>query len=135
MTGEEDTQYNCIAFTVDRTDVHFVSISNSVDGTKIGIDETYGDSPNGVLDNDDITAFYEDYGFTVLTKERKGEADVIFYTKFHAAKKKQCSCGDGKWSMWESKLGVREQIEHRKDQLNGNKYGTPERLYFKKQGN
>ncbi|MGI6494605.1 MAG: DUF7689 domain-containing protein [Kiritimatiellia bacterium] len=50
-------------------------------------------------------------------------------TGYHGAKKKGCTCGAGKWIMFESKCGSWEKIEHVWDQLNGSSYGSAGRFY------
>ena len=54
----------------------------------------------------------------------------------HAAKRwcscgdtQQCGCGEEKWSMFSSKLGEYELVEHRYEQLEGQEYGEPT-LYY-----
>jgi hypothetical protein len=47
---------------------------------------------------------------------------------FHAAKRRNCSCGAGKWQIFESKLGGLERIEHVWNQLDGF-YGSNHRFY------
>lgn len=57
------------------------------------------------------------------------DALVMYYSGFHAAKRKGCSCGAGKWIMFETKCGPYERIGHVWDQLNGTGYGEPWRFY------
>ncbi len=47
----------------------------------------------------------------------------------HGAIKSNCTCGDGRWRMYGSKLGPSERIEHRLDQLDGGVYGDAFRYY------
>ena len=83
---------------------------------------------NGIFESSDVVAFYNSKGYEQTTASL---ATIMYYENYHAAKKKSCSCGAGKWDMWESKAGTSSQVlEHRRDQLNGSTYGLPT-LYFK----
>jgi len=53
----------------------------------------------------------------------------MYYSGFHAAKRKHCTCGAGKWIMFESKLGEEFSIEHVHDGLNDAVYGNPNGFY------
>jgi len=57
------------------------------------------------------------------------DAQAMYYSGYHAARKKPCSCGAGKWYMFSSKCGSAERIEHVWDQLNSESYGSPIRYY------
>jgi hypothetical protein len=91
------------------------------------------------MTNEELDFFYADTGSkrggndfeAVATLE---EADVMYYSGFHGARKKDCTCGAGKWRMFESKCGNAERIEHVHNQLNGSTYGEPVRYYRTKAG-
>lgn len=74
----------------------------------------------------ELDAFYDANGYIVSDSSA---ADIIYYSKYHGARKKCCSDGAGKWDMFESKCGGLERIEHLRDQLNGSSYGYPIRYY------
>lgn len=127
---EDNSNYNCIAWSVGETDA--VYWMNPVDSPR-------GDG-DSVIEVSDFDALYDYYNFT--TTSDINEATIILYKNTgkaspsnpdgitHAARKLQgCSCGAGKWIMFESKLGPTERIEHRRDQLNGTNYGEPFRYY------
>jgi len=121
--------YNCIAWSIGVSTRWIGAVGPPEFGTEF-IDRDHGDpAPNGTLEPADVDKFYADYGFTrVFTI---GEADVIYYSGFHAAKKKSCACGAGKWVMFESKCGDLDLIEHVRDQINGGLYGNAVRFYKK----
>lgn len=134
VTANADPVYNCIAWTVDETNVWYNDVYSRLPEV-VGIDQTYGNA-NGVLEVSDMDAFYsakKGYGHTA-----SGPADalVMYYSGFHGAKRKSCACmqvpvsvfPQGKY-MFESKCGRGEQIEHVHDHLNGSTYGTPIRFY------
>jgi len=94
----------------------------------LGIEEEYGDN-DGVFEDADMDAFYlEKKGYTPTASDET-DAQVMYYSGFHAAKRKGCACGAGKWIMFESKCGEWLGIEHVHDQLNGPTYGAPVRYY------
>jgi hypothetical protein len=90
------------------------------------IDVKWGNG-DGKLSGEEIAAFYDAKGY--VPTSRISEADVVYYAYFHAARRKRCACGDGRWFMFESKLGEKVWIEHDMDQLNGSVYGFPSRFY------
>jgi hypothetical protein len=61
--------------------------------------------------------------------EKAAQAEAMYYSNYHAARKRSCGCGAGKWIMYESKLGQWEKTEHVWDQLNDPTYGTVIRFY------
>ena len=91
----------------------------------ISIDTSYGNG-DGIMTMDELDAFYDANGYTVTDSS---SADIMYYSKYHGARKKRCSDGAGKWEMFESKCGALERIEHLRDQLNGDSYGFPVRYY------
>jgi len=132
VTGAVDGTYNCIAWSVGETNVWYNPISNETVSGKIiiGIDETYGNPPNGVFDLADMDKFYEAKGYVPALGAN--DADVLYYSGFHGARKKGCSCGAGKWIMFESKCGEGLRIEHVWSQMNGTTYGAPVKCYKRK---
>ena len=116
-------EYNCIAWSVDETNVWY---------NPDYIAMNYGDK-DGVFELADMDDFYyKKKGWTPITsgtdEERAEQAEAMYYSGFHAARKSSCGCGSGKWIMYESKTGQCERIEHVWDQLTGS-YGTPIRFY------
>ncbi len=96
--------------------------------TDIAIDDVWGNG-DGIMTLPELDTFYDAKGFN-HTGTGPYDSDVMFYTKFHAARKKACGCGSGKWIMFESKCGEFQRIEHVYDQLNGDDaYGYPFRYY------
>jgi len=117
-------EYNCIAYSVDETNIWY-------DETDIA--EDYGDK-DGIFELTDMDDFYQKKkGWSLITSgtdaEKAAQAEAMYYSNYHAARKKSCGCGAGKWIMYESKLGQWERIEHVWDQLNDSRYGTPIRFY------
>jgi len=102
---------------------------------KLPIDWDYGDK-NGKMEIAELDNFYAGHGY-FPTGTGPADADVMFYSEFHAARRMEdCSCGSGRWRMFESKCGRGSRIEHVWDQLNGgnrpNFYcGVPVRFYKK----
>ena len=116
VTGPETTVYNCIAY----------SVGNSNDW----IDETdFGAKEGHFPTSEQVAEFYESYGFIQCPPE---EATVYYYSGFHAAKRKNCNCGHGKWVMLESKCGECPLIEHKIEALPG--YGNII-MYFREHSN
>ena len=121
--------YNCIAFTVDDY-THWWNPIYTIPGTNVrGIDDEYGNPKNGSLENSDLDNFYYSLKGYSPTAIDANDAQVMYYSGYHGAKKRGCGCGSGKWIMFESKCGGWERIEHIWDQLNGSSYGTPTRFY------
>ena len=128
VTGEATISYNCIAWTVGITDkwVNAIGITGLRNNRyHISIDTSYGNG-DGIMTMDELDAFYDANGYTVTDSS---SADIMYYSKYHGARKKRCSDGAGKWEMFESKCGALERIEHLRDQLNGDLYGFPVRYY------
>lgn len=118
ITGSFSNIYNCIAYSVGETDRHYLPTDMDAVGNN-----------NGIFEESDIIDFYKSKGYKQTTAEF---ATVMYYSKYHGAKKKSCSCGANQWDMWESKAGMASHVlEHRREQLNGATYGKPI-LYFKK---
>ena len=127
ITAEASDDYNCIAYSVDITDA-WVYQEGNPGPPHISIGRDYGDK-DGVFDYpDDLDAFYAAKSY-YPTASGPEDADVMYYSEFHAARKMGCDCGAGKWIMFESKCGVEERLEHVWNQLNGAVYGTPVRFY------
>jgi hypothetical protein len=139
ITGPETSAYNCIAWSVDETSVWYYPLD---------IDQDFGDGDEWFEDSD-MDAFYDDKKSwsliaTGTDEEKAGQAEAMYYpyssawhytvdpppaTGYHAARKKSCSCGAGKWIMYESKCGATNRLEHVWNQLNGSVYGSPGRFY------
>lgn len=137
VVGEASQYYNCLAWAVGRTDVVFEDVvlvnGESVDRVvedngrvRVNIDRVYGNN-NGFHGLDDVDAFFLREADMVCT-ENLYEAEIIYYSGIHAAKRRRCSCGEGHWLMFESKCGVKEIIEHLPSQLE-QPYGTIKRMY------
>jgi len=124
-----DASYNCIAWSVDEDNFWYQKL-DSIPGTNyVGIDEVYGDN-DGVFEvDDDMDPFYlAKKGYTPTAVDAS-DALVMYFSGYHGAKRKSCSCGAGQWIMYESKCGKWERIEHVYDQLNASSYGSPVRYY------
>jgi hypothetical protein len=128
ILGPQTDNYNCIAYSVDETSWWYNPV-RTVPGTNIkGIDQEFGDN-DGNFEIEDLDKFY-------LTKKGwrpialgPGDAEAMYYSSYHAARRRRCACGLGKWIMYQSKCGGEEAIEHVWDQLNGSGYGQPIRYY------
>ena len=122
VTGK---QYNCIAWAVGVPTP--VGVNASID--EGWIEQQYDPPPfDGRVTYKGMNLFFNARGLTCINPDRPltiediKNAKVLLYplgTKFHAAKRSECSCGDGKWIMYESKLGPEWRIEHVWDQLSG----------------
>jgi hypothetical protein len=121
-------QYNCIAWSVlDQSNWYTATARRPGHPQDIPIDVAWGDG-NGTLTFSELDAFYDEKGY-LPTGTSPTDCDVMYYSLFHAARKMGCSCGAGKWTMFESKCGDWECIEHEYDQLDGMEYGYPIRFY------
>jgi len=139
VTGDLSTAYNCIAHSVSEYDVayiwripkpgdpDFASYTPRFD-KEVDIDDLYGNVSN-TQEPEDIEMFYDKKGFVKLAESDKEAANVIFYSRFHAARKSYKSA-TGKY-FFESKLGQAFVIQHFPEQLSGNAFGY-EVLWFKK---
>jgi hypothetical protein len=129
ITGEATDAYNCIAWSVGETSWRYHPVA-SVPGTNIiGIDQEYGNH-NSVFELDsDLDPFYQTKTGYTPTASGPSDAQVMYYSGYHAARRKGCSDGAGKWIMYESKCGDAERIEHLYDQLDGSTYGSRVRYY------
>ncbi|MBN2053475.1 hypothetical protein JW905_01050, partial [bacterium] len=83
---------------------------------------------NGICDRCDIHEFYAKMKGWKPVAEGPADAEAVFYSGYHAARRSHCSCGDGKWTMYLSKCGEDACIEHRTTQLS--EYGA--KLWFYK---
>lgn len=141
ITAEATPVYNCIAWSAGISDRWFeqviliggVSVADHWLGGVhyVGIDAKYGNS-NGVFEiQADLDAFYAAEASVTPTATGPGDASVIYYDGYHGAKKKGCTCGSGKWIMFESKCGQWLRLEHVYDQLDGSTcgYGARTRYY------
>lgn len=139
VTNPSDGSYNCIANSVGLSNVwiadtmlgclSFPCISMDSYKPFDHPDPTQTWNNNGQFDYpNDVNHFYVD---VYKCKEAKGpdDADIIFYSGFHAARKVTDANAD-KWLMFESKLGGNIRIEHEYSQIEDSIYGTPV-LYYK----
>ncbi|MHB0913957.1 MAG: FlgD immunoglobulin-like domain containing protein, partial [Armatimonadota bacterium] len=122
-------EYNCIASSVDEDNWWYEPVS-SIPGFRIkGIDEEFGDN-DGIYEISDMDAFYLSKKGWTPTASGPSDAEAMYYTGYHGARRSTCGCGAGKWIMYASKLGGTDKIEHIWDQVNnGSGYGTPTRFY------
>jgi len=140
VTGGTTLTYNCIAWSaglthrwVDPTIFipgvgHVAEAWDSYGVRHVSIDKAYGDGDN-VFETSDLDAFYAKEASLTPTASGPSDATVMYYDGYHAARKKGCWCGAGKWIMYESKCGSAERIEHVCDQLDGSSYGARIRYY------
>jgi len=129
-------RYNCIAWSVG---IDTYRIWGQVD------DPPYGDDDD-IIESSDFDGFYWDHGYTLAYTIE--EAHILLYSDpsevrednpegiTHAARvvglglTQGCDCGAGKWTMFESRCGDAERLEHARDQLNSpGRYGSPFRYY------
>jgi len=115
-----NARYNCIAWSVGENNTWY----NPQD-----IDRDFGNPSNGTFEISDMDNFYYTKMGWDPTATRADDAEAMYYSGYHAAKKKGCGCGSQKWIMFESKCGAWERIEHLWDAVTGTTYGTPVRFY------
>jgi hypothetical protein len=127
ITAGATPAYNCIAW----------SIGNTSEWLWDQVDTDLGDN-DGKIEVSDFDAFYDAKGYVTCGI---GEAEILLFKNAgnsgpnnpdgitHACRKRDCTSGDGRWIMFESKRGQNVQIEHRRDQLNGGFYGDHFRYY------
>ena len=128
ITGEAAPNYNCIAWSVGETTAWYVDVATSkVHPTDIAIDDVWGNG-DGVMTVSELDAFYDAKCY-VPTGTNANDADVMFYSLFHGARRKSCHCMAVLRPVFESKCGAAHRVEHVWDQLNGTTYGTPVRFY------
>lgn len=132
ITGEHDKKYNCVAWSVDEDNVIYKGTVATPSLGVVDIDLAFGNQ-DGLFDfENDLDPFYRKKGFELIVESENQNpemADVIYFEGDHAAKKKKCSDGKGKWFMFESKLGTNVRIEHVWDQVICGSYGKPCRYY------
>lgn len=121
--------YNCIAWTVDDTSHWYDKVSSIPLLDVIGIDEVYGNPRNGVFELSDLDKMYSDKKGYTPSASGPADTQVMYYSGFHGAKKRSCTCGAGTWIVYSSKCGEGELIEHVWNQLNSPWYGSPVRFY------
>jgi hypothetical protein len=103
---------------------------NNLDaGCYVIIDKSYGND-DGICQDSEIHEFYRREGSVTPTATDDSDAKIIYYSGFHGAKKRTCSCGSPKWYIFESKCGQSYILEHRANQVSGGAYGTP-KFYYK----
>ncbi len=125
ITGPCDNKYNCLAWSVGRTNVWVnpaviiegESIAQAVNEgvTFLGIDGKYGNK-NGQLEKNELDEFYLREANAVPVRKLE-EADILYYDAYHAARRMRCACGEGRWEVFESKCGGSYRLEHVYDQL------------------
>lgn len=137
IIGPTDSRYNCIAYSVGLTD-RWINKAGSETfdpkrpelGGKVSIDISYGNG-NGTCEDFEIHEFFRrEISGVTLTAKDDPDAKIIYYSGFHAAKRRNCSCGKPHWYMFESKCGANFILEHRVNQISGTMYGTP--MYYYK---
>lgn len=113
ITGPATSAYNCYAWSVDAT-------SPFMDYAYLVV--WYGDHmpPLTMADIDD---FYWVKKSWFRYQDDPESSEAMHYTLGHGARRKDCACGAGNWTMYESKLGDGVRIEHLWDQLGGGRYG------------
>lgn len=143
--------YNCWAWSTERPDawigrplpIGVTKRNNSVTGvTEIDIGQLWG-GHTGAWTETDFDAYYEAAGrepgdpplpYKFVDTKDINEAEILLYedatgithgARIHFPTKS----GQGKWRMFESKLGRLEKIEHTFDQLDGGDYGGVFKMY------
>jgi len=134
ITAEASAVYNCIAWSVVETNVWYVTVESArLHSYDIVIDAPPWGDGNGTLSTTELDAFYSSKNYvpssTQPPSEPPAEVAVIYYSEDHAAHRMGCTCGAGKWIMFESKCGEGPKIEHVWNQINGASYGSPSRYY------
>ena len=135
LSSTRTSTYNCIAWSVGENNVWYNSegvdtgtyIVNGESVYVVNIAKDYGNK-DGTFNDNKIIDFYRKKGYDLI--EGANNADVVYYSGYHGAKKRNCSCGSGKWLMFESKCGSMGRVEHPYDKIGGI-YGNPA-LYWKK---
>jgi len=144
ITQNVTPNYNCIAWSVGITDrwmnptIYDVILGEYVEEQwvegvhYISIDKRYGNNDNAFDIEDDMDPFYYYTALYEPIAVDQTDAKAIYYDGYHGAKRKDgCTCGAGKWVMFESKCGDGPRIEHVYNQLDGSTigYGTRCRYY------
>ena len=128
IIGENTSRYNCIAWSVGEMSSWYVDVGTmKIHPTDIAIDEVWGNG-DGVMTISELDAFYSAKGF-VPTGTSAHDADIMYYSLFHSAKKGLAHVWSVRQPVFESKCGGSHRVEHVWDQLNGDTYGTPVRFY------
>jgi hypothetical protein len=127
ITAEANSVYNCIAWSVDETNFWYNSSY---------IAHNYGNKDDNFEPNDMDDFYQKKKEWSLITsgtdEEKAAQAEAMYYSGYHGARRKTCSCGSGKWIMYESKCGGWVRMEHVWNQLNNpaqGAYGTPIRFY------
>lgn len=141
ITDSTDTSpyYNCIAWSVGETNNWYVRTElNRLHPYDTPIDSPPWGNGDNNLTTTELDAFYDDKGYVPSSIQPPsaptGDVVIMYYlgsSGVHAARKTSCSCGSGRWIMYESKLGESERIEHVWNQLEAG-YGSPIRYYKNK---
>lgn len=155
VLGPRDVSYNCWAWSIGRSDAWLgwtlpdetpeaTAVVNGVTVRYVDIGQMWG-GHFGPWTTVDFDKYYAAGGvepylppppYKYIPATNLDEADVLLYLKgteiTHGAKKHTpTQSGQGKWRMFESKLGKLETIEHTYDQLSGGSYGSVYRMYKK----
>jgi len=134
ITSGADPSYNCIAWSVDETNIWYDSVGGTCNHAAgyccIDYDSEFGNNDHTLTTAEMDTFYSKKKGYTG-SGSGASDAQVMYYSGFHAARKKNCSCGKGQWIMYESKCGNAERIEHIYDQLDNSTlgYGSRTRYY------
>ncbi len=148
----QDPTYNCIAWSVGRDDVwvnpvlevppgsgiylgevtlggtHYISI-DLYDSDDPGTEPDWGNGNNSFEADPEMHNFYLDQANCTPTGTGPDDAQIMYYTGYHGAKRRSCACGNGQWLMYESKCGEFDIIEHVHDQLDSGYSGRS--IYYK----
>lgn len=132
--------YNCIAWSINEFNTWYNP--QDID------DPNNGGNDNGIFQNSDMTTFYNNKRGWSLIDQDPDTAHAMYYPiptnwnfrafpeselpspGYHAAKRRNCTCGETKWIMYESKCGDGYIIEHVWNQLNL-KYGTATKMFYR----
>ncbi len=124
-TDEPTDRYNCIAWSVGRTDKWITYFYPSSDPKYVSVDAEYGNN-DGKIKNDDWDAFYAEHGFEHCATREGARVGLVFDENnpkkgLHAYKIDDCG------GNWGSKRGKEERITHGDTWLK--EYGPPTRYY------
>lgn len=138
--GTLDPSYNCIDWSIGEYNTWYNPQAIDL--------KVNGGNGDGVFESTDMTGFYlKKKGWTLCTGQDPAGAKAMYYpyptnwdftnypdnspsTGFHAAARRNCSCGAGKWVMYESKCGKYGRLEHVWNQLD-RVYGAVTKMFYK----
>jgi len=128
ILGGPTQAYNCLANSVGERTKWIGYIGPPEWGDEF-VDD-YGND-NGIIEDSDFDAFYVAKGYERTMNVE--EAVIVLYgdpmRHYHAARKRDCGCGEGRWIVMDAKLGKEERIEHVFGEESGGTYGNPCRYY------